>query len=53
MREVEEQVRAAGRESEALGTLKEGKRIPAATMFDDVFREMPAHLVAQRAQAGV
>lgn len=51
--ELEQLVRAAGRDSESLGTLKEGKRIPASTMFDDVYREMPAHLAAQRAQAGV
>ena len=52
-REATEQVKAAGREAEALGTLKEGARIPAASMFDDVYRVMPAHLVAQRKQSGV
>lgn len=48
-----DQVKAAGRESEALGTLREGKRLPAATMFDDVYRDMSAHLAVQRAQSGV
>ena len=51
--EAAEQVKAAGRESEALGTLREGARIPASTMFDDVYQTMPDHLVAQRAAAGV
>jgi 2-oxoisovalerate dehydrogenase E1 component alpha subunit len=48
---VTEQVHAAGKESEAQGTLRDGG-IPAATMFDDVYREMPPHLVRQRDEAG-
>ena len=51
--ELARHVKESGREAEALGTLKEGKRPPVSTMFDDVFRDMPAHLIAQRAQAGV
>ncbi|WP_066685146.1 thiamine pyrophosphate-dependent enzyme [Sphingomonas sp. CCH18-H6] len=51
--EVAEEVRVAGREAERLGTLKEGARIPASTMFEDVYRDMPPHLMAQRIQAGV
>lgn len=49
---LEDEVRVAGKQSESYGTLKEGDRLPAATMFDDVYREMPAHLIAQRQQAG-
>ncbi|MDQ4421402.1 thiamine pyrophosphate-dependent enzyme [Sphingobium sp. DEHP117] len=52
-KELDEEVRAAGKLSESYGTLKEGDRWPAATMFDDVYREMPPHLRAQRRQAGV
>lgn len=52
-KELEEEVRAAGKESESYGTLKDGERLPAGTMFDDVFKDTPAHLLAQRAQAGV
>ncbi|MFD0849247.1 3-methyl-2-oxobutanoate dehydrogenase (2-methylpropanoyl-transferring) subunit alpha [Sphingosinicella xenopeptidilytica] len=52
-KELDEVVRAAGKESESYGTLKEGARIPASTMFDDVYKEMPPHLVEQRKQAGV
>ena len=49
--EVTEQVRAAGKESEALGTLRDA-HVPAATMFDDVYKDMPPHLVRQRDEAG-
>jgi 2-oxoisovalerate dehydrogenase E1 component alpha subunit len=50
---LEGEVRAAGKEAESYGTLKEGDRPPAATMFDDVFKEMPLHLIRQRALAGL
>lgn len=52
-KDLEEEVRAAGRQAEAHGTLKDGERLAASTMFDDVFKEMPPHLAAQRALAGV
>lgn len=52
-KELEDEVRAAGKQSESYGTLKEGDRLPTATMFDDVYRHIPAHLIAQRRQAGV
>ncbi len=51
--EMTEVVRAAGREAESYGTLKEGERIPASSMFDDVYKVMPPHLMRQRDQAGV
>ncbi len=51
-KELDDVVKTAGKESEKLGTLKEGPRIAASTMFDDVYKEMPAHLQAQRKQAG-
>lgn len=51
-RELDEVVRKAGKEAESYGTLKEGQRLSAATMFDDVFKEMPPHLAEQRRQAG-
>lgn len=47
--EVDDAVRAAGKEAESYGTLKEGERLPVSSMFDDVYKEMPQHLVAQRA----
>ncbi|MDP9057275.1 MAG: 3-methyl-2-oxobutanoate dehydrogenase (2-methylpropanoyl-transferring) subunit alpha [Pseudomonadota bacterium] len=50
---VDEEVRAAGKESESYGTLSQGDRPAPATMFDDVYKEMPAHLALQRLQAGL
>lgn len=47
-RELDEAVRAAARESESHGTLKDGDRLPVSSMFDDVYKEMPPHLAAQR-----
>ncbi|WP_176598456.1 MULTISPECIES: thiamine pyrophosphate-dependent enzyme [Sphingobium] len=49
---LDEEVRAAGKESESYGTLSHGDRPAPSTMFDDVYKDMPAHLVAQRSQAG-
>ena len=50
---VEREVRAAGKEAESYGTLSQGSRPSPATMFDDVYKDMPAHLAAQRVQAGL
>jgi 2-oxoisovalerate dehydrogenase E1 component alpha subunit len=47
---LEDEVRAAAREAESHGTLKNGERLPASTMFDDVFKEMPWNLKEQSAQ---
>jgi 2-oxoisovalerate dehydrogenase E1 component alpha subunit len=52
-KQCEEEVRAAGREAESYGTLHDGERLSAATMFDDVYKEMPEHLRTQRSQAGL
>ncbi len=50
--EVAEQVRAADREAQSFGTLTGGPGHSPATMFDDVFKDMPPHLRRQRQQAG-
>ena len=50
-KEAVEAVRAAARESEALGTLGQS-RPETATMFEDVYKEMDWRLVRQRAEAG-
>ncbi|MGI4880548.1 MAG: thiamine pyrophosphate-dependent enzyme [Janthinobacterium lividum] len=50
---IDEEVRAAGKESESYGTLSQGDRPSPTTMFDDVYKEMPAHLIAQKRQAGL
>ncbi|TVV72874.1 3-methyl-2-oxobutanoate dehydrogenase (2-methylpropanoyl-transferring) subunit alpha [Sphingomonas solaris] len=49
-RELAEQVRAAGKQAEALGVLGDGMHQPFSTMFEDVFEEMPWHLREQSAQ---
>ncbi|MDX3911774.1 MAG: thiamine pyrophosphate-dependent enzyme [Sphingobium sp.] len=48
--ELVEHVREEGRASEALGTLGQGPQHDRASMFDDVYKDMPAHLQKQRAQ---
>lgn len=48
--ELAEHVREEGRASEALGTLGQGPQHDPATMFEDVYKDMPAHLQRQRAQ---
>lgn len=50
--ELTEQVRAAAKEAESYGTLEDGHFHSPATMFDDVFKEMPWHLREQRQQVG-
>lgn len=50
--EVLDRVIAAQKEAEAIGTLHTGRRPSARDMFEDVYAEMPPHLVAQRHQAG-
>lgn len=50
---LEAEVIAAQKEAEQYGTMAD-ERIPSpATMFDDVYKDMPAHLRAQRQQLGV
>ena len=46
--ELEEEVTAAWREAIAAGSLNEGPRLDPALMFEDVFKELPAHLREQR-----
>ncbi len=48
--ELEEQVGAAWKEAANYGTLTEGPRLDRDLMFEDVFKDMPRHLVEQRAQ---
>lgn len=46
--ELMDHVKSEGKASEALGTLHAGPRLSPRTMFDDVYKEMPPHLVRQR-----
>jgi 2-oxoisovalerate dehydrogenase E1 component alpha subunit len=46
--ELDAQVAAAWKEAVSYGTYTEGPQLDPATMFEDVFKEMPAHLARQR-----
>jgi 2-oxoisovalerate dehydrogenase E1 component alpha subunit len=52
-RELEAEVAAAQKEAERHGTLLDGGIPSAATMFEDVYEQMPDHLRRQRQQLGV
>jgi len=49
-KELEEHVTASWREATKYGTLSEGPRLDPDLMFEDVFKDMPEHLVQQREQ---
>jgi 2-oxoisovalerate dehydrogenase E1 component alpha subunit len=51
--ELVELVRAAGKESEAHGTLHDGDRPSVKTMFEDVYKEMDWRLIRQRQELGI
>jgi 2-oxoisovalerate dehydrogenase E1 component alpha subunit len=50
--EILAEVVAAQKEAEAIGTLHHGLRPSPADMFEDVYAEMPPHLLRQRQEAG-
>ena len=53
MREmIESHVAEAQKQAEKNGTLHDGPHSSPATMFDDVYKEMPLHLRRQRQEAG-
>jgi 2-oxoisovalerate dehydrogenase E1 component alpha subunit len=52
-RELEAQIITAQKEAERYGTMATGQISSAATMFEDVYKDMPAHLHRQRQQLGV
>jgi 2-oxoisovalerate dehydrogenase E1 component alpha subunit len=51
--ELDAEVAAAQKEAESHGTLLDGHIPSAASMFEDVYAEMPAHLRRQRQELGV
>jgi 2-oxoisovalerate dehydrogenase E1 component alpha subunit len=51
--ELEAEVLAAQKEAEQFGTLIDGRVPSAASMFEDVYKDMPEHLRRQRQQLGV
>ncbi|TEA77984.1 3-methyl-2-oxobutanoate dehydrogenase (2-methylpropanoyl-transferring) subunit alpha [Allopusillimonas ginsengisoli] len=52
-KQIEAEVIAAQKQAEAFGTLANGQSSSVATMFEDVYKEMPWHLRRQRQQAGI
>lgn len=50
--EIEAQVGAALKAAEQFGTLVSGRVASAATIFEDVYKDMPEHLRRQRQQMG-
>ncbi|WP_425409514.1 3-methyl-2-oxobutanoate dehydrogenase (2-methylpropanoyl-transferring) subunit alpha [Hyphococcus sp.] len=50
---LEVQVAEAQKQAEKNGTLHDGPHSSSATMFDDVYKEMPLHLRRQRQEAGL
>lgn len=50
--EILDEVAVAQNEAEAIGTLNSGNAPSPRDMFEDVYAEMPAHLVRQRQEAG-
>jgi len=51
--ELEAEVLSAQKEAERHGTLIDGRVPSAASMFEDVYKDMPEHLRRQRQQLGV
>jgi 2-oxoisovalerate dehydrogenase E1 component alpha subunit len=49
-KEFDAEVSAALKEAEKYGSLADGHMASAASMFEDVYKEMPQHLVQQRAE---
>jgi len=52
-KELEKELLDAQKEAESYGTLPTGPIPSAATMFEDVYKDMPEHLRRQRQQLGV
>ncbi len=50
--EIADEVLSAQKEAEAIGTLSSGNTPSARDMFEDVFEQMPPHLIKQRQEAG-
>ena len=51
--ELDAEIQAAQKEAESYGTLVDGHVPSAASIFEDVYKDMPEHLRRQRQQLGV
>ena len=52
MAEIESEVIAAQKQAEDYGTLHSALKPSGRDIFEDVYKEMPAHLRRQRQEAG-
>ncbi|MBL8514630.1 MAG: 3-methyl-2-oxobutanoate dehydrogenase (2-methylpropanoyl-transferring) subunit alpha, partial [Betaproteobacteria bacterium] len=52
-KEVEAEVAKAQKEAESYGTLADGHVHRPGEMFEDVYKDMPAHLKRQREELGI
>jgi 2-oxoisovalerate dehydrogenase E1 component alpha subunit len=52
-KEVEAEIVAAQKQAESYGSLADGQTFPASAMFEDVYKDMPAHLRRQRQELGM
>ncbi len=52
-KELEAEIAAAQKQAERFGTMLDGQSVSPATMFEDVFEHMPAHLRRQRQELGL
>jgi 2-oxoisovalerate dehydrogenase E1 component alpha subunit len=51
-KELTDHVLASWKEAESYGTLNEGPWPPVSSMFEDVYRDVPTHLIKQRDELG-
>ncbi|MEM6900342.1 MAG: 3-methyl-2-oxobutanoate dehydrogenase (2-methylpropanoyl-transferring) subunit alpha [Pseudomonadota bacterium] len=51
--EIESEVVRVQKEAEANGTLHDGPHPSPKDMFEDVYKELPSHLIRQRQEAGI
>lgn len=51
--EIESEILQAQKKAEEHGTLHNGPHVPSGTMFEDVYKEPPIHLIRQRQEAGL
>lgn len=51
-KQIKKDVRTAMKDAEAFGTMTKEPRLSPSVMFDDVFEELPPHLIRQRQELG-
>jgi 2-oxoisovalerate dehydrogenase E1 component alpha subunit len=51
--EIDQEILEAAKTAESYGTLHQGEKPSSASIFEDIFKDMPQHLHEQRQQLGV